>query len=85
MSFPLPDGVSEADFRSLIDDKYDGSTENRHLLRADIARLAAGEPLAYVIGWVPFLGLRIYLDSKPLIPRPETEWWTEELAAHLSF
>jgi HemK-like putative methylase len=37
------------------------------------------EPLAYIIGWQPFLGLKIYLDSRPLIPRPETEWWTEQL------
>ena len=76
--------VSEADLKALIDDKYDGSTENRHLLRQDMARLTSGEPLAYVIGWIPFLGLRIHLDSKPLIPRPETEWWAEELAAHLA-
>ena len=37
------------------------------------------EPIAYTIGWQPFLGLKIYLDSRPLIPRPETEWWTEQL------
>lgn len=37
------------------------------------------EPLAYQIGDQPFLGLTIYLDSRPLIPRPETEWWTEKL------
>jgi len=37
------------------------------------------EPEAYVIGWQPFIGLKIYLDSKPLIPRTETEWWTDQL------
>ena len=46
---------------------------------ADRERLARGEPLAYVIGWQPFLGLRIRLDSRPLIPRVETEWWMEQL------
>ncbi len=88
--FPLSTGwyatqveVSKKDIDQLIQDKYDGSTENRHLLRLDMARLAVGEPLAYVIGWIPFLGLKIYLDSKPLIPRAETEWWTEELIKSL--
>lgn len=62
-------------------DKYDG--DRAADLSEDLVRLNAGEPLAYVIGWVPFLGLRIGLSSRPLIPRPETEWWTEELIAHL--
>ncbi|OYV25777.1 MAG: hypothetical protein B7W98_03625, partial [Parcubacteria group bacterium 20-58-5] len=47
----------------------------------DKRRLALGEPLAYVIVWQPFLGLKIFLDSHPLVPRPETEWWVEQCAA----
>jgi release factor glutamine methyltransferase len=78
---------SAEDLRALIRDKYYGvlpsdateKTEYEH----DVQRLTAGEPLAYVIGWIPFLGLTISLESRPLIPRPETEWWTEMLIAHL--
>ena len=40
--------------------------------------MSSEEPEAYVIGWQPFIGLKIYLDSRPLIPRTETEWWTEQ-------
>lgn len=41
------------------------------------------KPEAYSIGWQPFLGLKIYLDSKPLIPRTETEWWTDKMLAEV--
>jgi methylase of polypeptide subunit release factors len=75
--------VSKEDIDFLIRDKYDGSTENRAAVARDIRRLSIGEPLAYVIGWVPFMGLTIFLDSKPLIPRPETEWWVELLITAL--
>jgi HemK-like putative methylase len=66
----------------LLRDKYDGATTPEYF--ADVQRLDAGEPLAYVIGWIPFLGTHIYLDSKPLIPRPETEWWTEKIIKGVS-
>lgn len=31
----------------------------------------------YEQGYVPFLGNTVYLDSRPLIPRTETEYWVE--------
>lgn len=37
------------------------------------------EPLAYQVGWVPFINTKIYLDSRPLIPRTETEHWVNEV------
>ena len=65
----------------VLEEKYGGFV-NPHF-EEDRKRLAAGEPVAYVIGSQPFLDLKIFLDSKPLIPRPETEWWTEQLLTHV--
>jgi len=70
------------DEQALLAEKYDGKETAEYA--ADRERLARGEPLAYVIDWQPFLGLNIHLDSKPLIPRPETEWWTEQMLHSLS-
>lgn len=69
------------DVESLIAEKYGGDRDAD--LTDDLARLAQGEPLAYVIGHIPFLGLSIDLTSRPLIPRPETEWWTELLVKRI--
>jgi len=46
--------------------------------KADMVLLQAGTPLAYLIGSIPFLDCVIHLDSHPLIPRTETEFWTEK-------
>ena len=42
-------------------------------LLADLARLAEGCPLQYVLGFTEFCGLRIRVAPGCLIPRPETE------------
>ncbi|HUY05158.1 MAG TPA: methyltransferase [Candidatus Paceibacterota bacterium] len=65
----------------LLDEKYGGTATST--FEADKERLATGEPLGYIIGSQPFLGLKIHLDSHPLIPRPETEWWTEQMLTEI--
>ena len=72
--------MDEAGF--LLKEKYGG--EKSPAYEEDLKRLEGGEPLAYLIGWIPFLDSKIYLDSRPLIPRPETEFWTEKAIDELS-
>jgi release factor glutamine methyltransferase len=46
-------------------------------------RRAAGEPLAYIVGFKEFFGLRFRVDARVLVPRPDTEtlvhWTLEQL------
>lgn len=46
------------------------ATERFRLLAT---RRAAGEPLAYLVGHQEFFGLRLAVDKRVLIPRPDTE------------
>jgi release factor glutamine methyltransferase len=68
--------TDDKDANLLLKEKYAGVPSPQY--EADLERLKNGEPLAYVIGWVDFLGARLDLYARPLIPRPETEYWTEK-------
>lgn len=60
----------------LLNEKYDGiETEG---FQKDCERLTQGEPLAYIIGHIPFCNCHIDLEYKPLIPRVETEYWVHK-------
>ena len=60
------------------------SPQQESLLESALKRLAGGEPLQYLIGSTPFCGLTFHVDSRVLIPRPETaelvEWVAQDAA-----
>ena len=49
------------------------SDELADAFRALSLRRAAGEPLAYIVGYKEFFGLQFAVDARVLVPRPDTE------------
>jgi release factor glutamine methyltransferase len=68
--------------RWLLQEKFKGMESEA--FQADLLLLQSGTPLAYLIGSIPFLNCTIFLDSHPLIPRTETEFWTEKAIRDIS-
>lgn len=52
-------------------------------LREMVKRRAAGEPLQYITGETEFCGLKLMVDKRVLIPRPETELLVETVFERL--
>ena len=51
--------------------------------REAVERRAAGVPFAYAAGWTDFRTLRLKVDQRALIPRPETEGLVELVLEHV--
>jgi release factor glutamine methyltransferase len=59
------------------------STDQAERYDAAVERRASGEPVAYIRGIKEFYGLAFAVDSRALIPRPETERLVEVAAAEV--
>lgn len=52
-------------------------------IRPAVRRRAQREPLQYIVGEAEFCGLKLKVDRRALIPRPETELLVENIIAEL--
>lgn len=88
MNIKKPALSADREIGWLLQEKYpeinpsdlSGASNGKRVVAAkkDIERLKAGEPLDHIIGFVEFLGCKILVDNNVLIPRAETEFWTEK-------
>lgn len=58
--------------------------DRQPVLEAGLKRLAAGEPLQYVLGYAEFYGRRFNVSPAVLVPRPETEYMCRMLIEKIS-
>ncbi|EXJ66055.1 uncharacterized protein A1O5_10669 [Cladophialophora psammophila CBS 110553] len=78
------DGVRELRLRSQSDEVLITGESNEHvqvqkILAENVGKRSKGMPLQYIIGNQPFGNLDILCQRRVLIPRPETEMYTEKV------
>jgi release factor glutamine methyltransferase len=66
-------GLNRREARWLVEEFSPTDHESMAAMRAAAQRRLGGEPIQYVLGHWPFRSLDLDLDSRVLIPRPETE------------
>ncbi|MFZ3044239.1 MAG: class I SAM-dependent methyltransferase [Minisyncoccia bacterium] len=67
----------EAAKQKVLAEKYGGVESDAY--HADCARIDAHEPWEYVLGYADFLGCRIDLSQRPMVPRDETAHWVQRV------
>jgi release factor glutamine methyltransferase len=72
-------GLNRARLKSHPEEPVDAASSARY--RALVDRRAAGEPLAYLVGYKDFWTLRLAVTPAVLVPRPETELVVERALA----
>lgn len=67
-----------------FEDKVQGLREKKYKGRetpeflSDVTKMAEGEAYEYILGEVLFCGAKVDLTLRPMIPRPETEFWVAQ-------
>jgi len=61
----------------ILAEKYGGVESDEY--RADCARVDAHEPWEYILGYTDFLGCKIDLSMRPMVPRDETAFWVTKV------
>jgi release factor glutamine methyltransferase len=69
--------------REVPEDGWEVEARDRRRFRELIRRRAGGEPMAHILGWVTFRGLRLRVRPGTFVPRPSSEFLAFQAARRL--